>query len=308
MSYYGSRYSVSGWGVASRSKYGRLNSLFGEAVDQIKRAFLSLDHGDLDELFTRYGVLNGDSAEQYARKTLPRWRSGSVKLSGQSMERLIHLVPPYLVPEQRLSLLQAVLKRHRRSGASRTIKINVKEPSQGFAELQAALGAMSHQDVLAHLPASVMDAAAWLYDNDMTAARAVIAEAERKENELIQSSAAREIELLRRAISSGQVQSAAYSVEMPAGKLHVVAYSPSMCFVATACFGQNAPETQALRVWRDRYLIEREWGRRFIVWYYKNGEWFAHLATRSPAIKGLARTIIGLLALAVTTTQTRGVK
>lgn len=288
------------------SKYSILADLFGSAVKEIREEFENLDEDALDELFSDYGAIHGDAAERYARKTYPSWASGETKLSGQTMERLVELVPPYLSSKQRFSILQSVLKLHKKSGGFRTIKINVKEPGQGFVELQNALASMSHNDILAHLPKQVMKAASWLYDDDITAARAMLAEAERLENDLIRSSAAREIELLRRTIATGQVKAAHYSVEMPAGKLNVVAYSPSKCFVATVCFGQSAPETAALRLWRDQYLIERNWGRQFIVWYYNNGERFADLASRLPALKMLAKVCIKGIVKAVERQSNRG--
>lgn len=301
MGYYGrSRFRSwrsRGWsGSAAPSKYIVLSGLFGGAVGEIRNAFMSLDEDARDELFSDYGAVHGDSAEKYARKAFPKWKSGATTLSGQTMERLIELVPPYISPEQRFAILQLVLKQHKKSGSRKTIRINVKEPEQGFSELQEALASMSHYDVLAHLPENVMKAASWLYDDDITAARAMLAEAESLENDMIRSKARKEIEILRRTISTGQVQTANYSVEMPAGTLNVVAFTPSKCFVATVCFGEDARETAVLRAWRDEYLIEREWGRSFIVWYYSNGEKLAEVVSRSPMLKALTHTCIRIFA------------
>lgn len=287
-----------GWSASSGSgpsKYATLANLFGDALKEIRKSFLDLDEEALDELLSDYGAIHGESAEKYARKTYQSWKSGSTALSGQTMERLVELVPPYLSPEQRFSLLKLVLKRHKPSVPTTTIKINVKEPGFGFGELTKRLDSMSHTNVLAHLPDSVMKAASWLYDDDITAARAMVADAEKLENDLIRSSAAKEIELLKRTISTGQVKAASYSVKMPTGTLNVVAYSPSMCFVATRCFGVQATETQYLRQWRDDYLIEKTWGRRFIVWYYQHGEKIALLTDRSALLKVTSKTLIQLI-------------
>lgn len=290
------------WGSSFKPpKYSVLTKLFGNAVGEIRHAFMKLDEDALDELFSDYGNIYGDSAERYARKTFPQWKNGTTNLSGQTMERLVELVPPYLTPELRFSILKSVLKQHKKTGTWRIVKINVKEPTQGFTELQQALASMSQDDVLAHLPEEVMKAASWLFDDDITASRAMLAEAERLENNMIRAKAEREIGLLKRTISTGQVQAANYSVEMPAGKLEVVAFTPSKCFVATVCFGENAQETQTLRLWRDQYLIEKDWGRKFIVWYYNNGETFAKLASRSLLLKAVAKRCISLLERVVRT-------
>jgi hypothetical protein len=64
------------------SKNTMLTRLFGGGVSEIRRAFLNLDDDALDELFSDYGSIYGDSAEKYARKTFPKWKSGATNLSG----------------------------------------------------------------------------------------------------------------------------------------------------------------------------------------------------------------------------------
>ena len=82
---------------------------------------------------------------------------------------------------------------------------------------------------------------------------------------------------------------------MPAGTVNVVAYSPSFWYVATACFGQSAPQTLVLRSWRDSYLINQPWGRNFIVWYYKNGEELSRFTQKSPVIKIIFKVLINVV-------------
>jgi len=277
------------------SQYSRLVSLFGGAVGDVKQAFLALDDDALDALLEDYSALHGDQAGKYARKTFPSWKSGATKLSGQTMERLVELVPPYLSSEQRFSLLRQVLQKNKPPKPYKSIRINVKEPVGGCAELDSALASMQHHDVLAHVPEKVMQAASWLYDDDITAARAMLAEAERKENAIILASATREIALLKRTIQSGQVKSASFSVQMPAGNLSVVAYEPSKCFVATVCFGADSNEVLVLRAWRDNSLIHNKNGRELVIWYYNNGETLSRIIGCSPAIKGFVRFCLKLL-------------
>ncbi len=40
------------------------------------------------------------------------------------------------------------------------------------------------------------------------------------------------------------------------------------CYIATAVFGVDAPETEILRVWRDQVLMKSPAGRAFIAIYY----------------------------------------
>jgi len=294
-----------GWSYKP-SKYTELNRLFGQAVDEIKRSFLALDEGALDELLLDYGDLYGANAEKYARKTFQSWKNGSTKLSGQTMERLVSLVPPYLDAGQRQQILLKVINQNKRSGPSRTIKINLKEPESGLRELEGCLDSFSKDEKLANIPEKVMKAAEWLYDHDMTAGRAVIAEAERRENEMMRASARKEIEVLKRTILSGQVKGATYNVSLPSGTLNIVAYTPSICFVSTACYGQSAWQTRILRDWRDSFLIETDLGRRFIVWYYNDGDKIAEFAQSSKFRLLFFKAFVGVLAISLRILSVRG--
>jgi hypothetical protein len=216
------------WNQRSSSKYSELRQLFGDAVGEIRTAFLRLDPEALDELLSDYGVAHGASAEQYARKTLPSWQSGSVGLSGQTMERLVELVPPYLEGTQRIEIVKKVLLRHKPQTPTVRVRIDATAPAKGFADLEAALTSLNSQDVLAYMPEYVMKAAAWLYDDDVTAARAMLAEVKNAENKLTKATAEKELGLLRRAIMSKQIKSASYTAQLPAGAVSVVVFEPSI--------------------------------------------------------------------------------
>lgn len=286
-----------GRGYSSKpTRYDALTSLFGGAVADMRKAFLTLEEDALDSLMSDYGSIHGDAAERYARKTYPNWKSGSTKLSGQTLERLVELIQPYLEPEQRHDILLKVLSKHKRSGTHQSIRVNIKEPAEGFRLIDSALETLRSEDPLAFIPEHVMEAAKWLYDDDMTAARAMLAEATRAETDLLRANAIKEVGLLKRTISSGQVKSASYSVKTPVSTLSVVAYTPSKCFVATVCFGADAPETNALRVWRDDYLIHSSAGRDFIVWYYTHGEAIANVVQKYKPLKAASKLVIGAIA------------
>ena len=47
------------------------------------------------------------------------------------------------------------------------------------------------------------------------------------------------------------------------------------CFVSTVCFGESSIETKIFRNWRDRYLLDRYLGKKFVLWYYDNGEYLS---------------------------------
>jgi hypothetical protein len=217
------------WSSSSASKFSVLASQFGGAVGAIKKAFFELSSDDLNDLFEEYGELYGANAEKYARGTFSSWKHGTTSLSGQTMERLVSLVPPFLSAHTRMDLLKEVLKKNKSSGPQpkyQQVVINTQNPQEGFDRIDRALAGMRSDDVLVHLSAHVMDTAKWLYDDDITSLRAVLAAAEERENTIVRQSAERELALLRSTVESGQVKHASYLVKMPAGELSVSVWTP----------------------------------------------------------------------------------
>ena len=215
------------------TKFDSLRKLFGGAIEDMKSSFLSLAEPDLEQLFSDYGQIYNASAERYARKTFPKWKTGETKLSGQTMERLVDLVPRYLTPELRFSILQKVLKKHKNRvnlWPPEDIRINTQDPAPGFAELERALANIRIEDPLAIIPDEIMEAAKWLYDDDMTVARAMLAKVELKRNEIMKSTALKEVALLKRTINSGQIQTANYSVKLPSGEISAEVFTPRRSF------------------------------------------------------------------------------
>jgi hypothetical protein len=289
-----------GRSVSPPSKYFRLKTLFGNGVDKIRDSFFELDDEALDELFSDYGAMHGDAAERYARATFPKWRARTTGLSGSTLERLVELVPPYLSPQQRLAIVEDVVSRHKRlAWGSQTIRISTETPDQQFQELDAAILASENEGPLANVPESVMQAASWLYDDDVTAARGVLAEIQRREHQLLREQARKDIELLKRTITSKQIKAANYTVQLPTKRLHVVAYTPSKCFVAQACCGVDALEVRVLQAWRDEVLLKTGCGRRVVVAYYTHGECLANIVACSPVLRWCARLIICVAARAI---------
>jgi len=58
--------------------------------------------------------------------------------------------------------------------------------------------------------------------------------------------------------------------------------SRSNCFIATTIYGTHAPETNALREWRDRVLLPRTVGRAVVYAYYKISPKLIPFVERSP--------------------------
>ncbi len=65
------------------------------------------------------------------------------------------------------------------------------------------------------------------------------------------------------------------------------------CFIATAAYGHySAPQVQALREFRDRYLMTNGPGRAFVEWYYRYGPIGADYLNTHPWLKPVVRTAL----------------
>ena len=65
------------------------------------------------------------------------------------------------------------------------------------------------------------------------------------------------------------------------------------CFIATATMGDyNHPVVMQLREFRDQYLLERYWGKKFIKYYYKFGPYPAKVISNSNFLKKVSYIFI----------------
>ncbi len=80
----------------------------------------------------------------------------------------------------------------------------------------------------------------------------------------------------------------------------------SGCFIATAAYGYySAPQVQALRNFRDRFLLTNGAGRAFVEWYYTYGPAAATWLNEHPQYKPLIRAaLLPAIGLALFMTQT----
>ena len=65
------------------------------------------------------------------------------------------------------------------------------------------------------------------------------------------------------------------------------------CFIATATMGDyDHPVVKELREFRDQYLLERDWGKKFTKYYYKFGPYPAKVISKSNLLKKVSYVFI----------------
>ena len=94
------------WGAHHVSQRQKLSNMFAGIDKDIQIIFFRLNTQSLGTLFKKYGQLHGKNAESYARKTFLNWKTGETVLSGQTAERLLNLIPPYLPQNIKYELIK----------------------------------------------------------------------------------------------------------------------------------------------------------------------------------------------------------
>lgn len=99
-----------------------LSRELGGTDKDVKEYFFRLSSAELSSVLHLYGQKHGEKARQYAEETIPRWRSGSVKMAGQTAARLFDLLPP-LMPISEKYRLAENLWRHVGPSSKRRLRV-----------------------------------------------------------------------------------------------------------------------------------------------------------------------------------------
>ena len=220
--------------------FRELERNLGPIVPDVKTAFLNLDKSDFNRLLSKYGELHGQSAQDYAQQTYPKWRCGQVKMSGTVAERLLNLLPPYLKFDHRYAMVEKLCNHHAKK-QYRSVKINLKKPETGLEELNQSIKNVLEvsSESEKYLPPHVLNTINWLNDDDMVVSRQMLAEIDRKRNANSLSIAEKEfkniMELVKNvkgeASFSQRIELAGGTIVVSAEKKSFVALWIALCLI-----------------------------------------------------------------------------
>jgi hypothetical protein len=280
------------------AQFNELNRKLGPVVSDIKSEFFSLSVEDFDDLVSRYSALHGLSAANYVLEAYPRWESGATKMSGQTMGRLLDLVPKYVSYDSRYNMVKRLCAHHRKK-KSETIRIDKDKPLEGLRQLDAAIDSFyDHQNLLG-LPDHVIETLNWLNDDDLVAARALLAQVENEEANRVQDIVRRNRGHIRDLIENKEIKSFEEVISFPNGDLRVYSFKESFCIIATSVYGSSEhADVLLLRQFRDQYLLDTSFGRYLVSCYYNNGHHFASALkdsnVRKRCVKGIFKIFLSV--------------
>ncbi|MAT39866.1 MAG: hypothetical protein CL946_09715 [Ectothiorhodospiraceae bacterium] len=193
--------------------------MFAGIDKDIQKIFFSLSEQSLDTLFKRYGQLHGKSAENYARKTFPNWKSGKTNLSGQTAERLLNLIPPYLPQNVKYELITKLRNHYFQKKNSHVSTTNERWQADVFPVVEELIKVSSDFK----LPESLVNRAAWLANGDVEAANKILASLELEEAKVRSNYLDIEFNRIQSLVDHmPHTQSIRHCIELPQGNIYVV--------------------------------------------------------------------------------------
>ncbi len=173
MAYRGS-YRSTNWSQWHESKLRQQQRELGGIDDEVREAFLSLPKNRLLDFFFYYERRYGNGARAYAEKAVLKWRTGNTRMSAQTTERLLQILPPFLGAPVKHELLRKLRERYRQPES-----LSLEVTTLNYRSLVMPLvERLISKAYTANLPAELETRLAWLSDDDATAGKALLAGAE----------------------------------------------------------------------------------------------------------------------------------
>jgi hypothetical protein len=142
------------------------------------KVLLELDAESRERLFALYTEKFGNNAARYARKTYQKWKAGSVRPNKQTFNRFLINLPRVMD----FDLKCEVLRELREAYCSRD-DYNLTVSTENWkSSLSPLIEEIIHKAATAELPQSLQRRLAWLAEDDVTVANALLAESQARES------------------------------------------------------------------------------------------------------------------------------
>ena len=272
--------------------YRALTQRLGPVVPKMKEAFLQLDAQKLEKLFSEYEQAHGSKAASYARDAYPKWKAGTTKMSGQTAERMINLVPKHLETSQRFELVKSLCLHHRRK-LYRRVVLEPKAMDTCVDQIKTFLKELQAAATQEQFPDHVFESVLWLNDADAIIARKMMNDAQILQTAQVLQAIKVQWPKIVGIIERRDIKHFSETFEFPNGTLTVATKQKSTCFIATAAYGTpDHPDVMLLRDYRDKRL-RRHWPGQLLIYCYERASpWIARRIVTAPRIGRVVRAIL----------------
>jgi hypothetical protein len=203
-----------------RSRW-ELEYRYGPLYDRVKSIFLSLPTDRLAALLMDYEGLYGQGALKYAIRTIPLWRAGYTDMSGQTMTRLLDLVPHHLDQSSKYDLVEALRSATLSKLRKTTISLKVR-PDESLGHVVGAAVELIGKQASIELPSDLYEIGSWITDNDAKLLQKMVLQMERdvllaRTADLVLNLAL--LQRVRRELANAKVVAATF--EVPTATIHI---------------------------------------------------------------------------------------
>jgi hypothetical protein len=140
-----------------------LSRELGGTDADVKEYFFSLSASELRPILDEYERQHGKAARDYAEQTIPAWRSGRRKMSGQNASRLYELLPRFMPLERKYALVESLWEH---LGSRSEFSVSVGRNTDVEA-VRAIVSSHVHETVTEYtIPANLERRFEWLADGD----------------------------------------------------------------------------------------------------------------------------------------------
>lgn len=252
------------WGAYQTSQRSQLTYLFAGIDKDIESIFLNLDRVSRESIFEEYGAEYGNSAERYARNTYPKWKSGETKLSGQTAERLLNLLPPFLSQAKRYELIRKLRDHYMKKMHTNEHVLTSHEHWK--QDLLPVLNRVIERSSNFKLPDEIKARATWLSGGDADGAIKILTSVEQEEAKLRTAYLEVEFKRLEQYVNIVQnTETVSHIIDLPQGQIRVTIQQKKEPFINRILGGKKMSND-------SRELVPREELERALVAQQSKGE------------------------------------
>ena len=151
---------------------------YGSLVDRVTRIFFAMDPATVERVLLAYRERYGDGAHAYAKRTIGAWKQGQVKQVGQTVMRLLEVVPHFVDLDTKFELARIVREETLRRLRQSRIEFTVPADG-GLGEPMTALKEVIDAQLSIELPPGVIEDQTWLSREDAALFQKIIRDTER---------------------------------------------------------------------------------------------------------------------------------
>jgi hypothetical protein len=182
----------------------------------VVRVILGLDPAVVDELFELYAKEFGQGAARYARRTRRKWQAGQVRANRQTFERLLVRLPALMSFDLKCEVLRK-LREEFCPKEDYQLRVGADDWREAVAPLVYTLVEKAYA---AELPRQIERRLQWLAADDMTVARAILAESQARESRNALELLEHEFEDITRLVAGGGGRRrVTHTVRLPSGTI-----------------------------------------------------------------------------------------